>query len=450
MNIAQPDSFSATQSPTKTVMTVSQLNRSVRHLIETQLPTLWVEGEISNLAKPSSGHWYLTLKDKQAQVRCAMFRGSNNRVRFTPANGQQVLVRCRAGLYEARGEYQLVIEQMEEAGLGALQRQFEQLKQRLADEGLFASELKRPLSEAIRRVGVITSPSGAAIHDVLSVLARRDSRTEVLIYPTAVQGDTAPQAIIEAIQTANWHGAADVLIVGRGGGSLEDLWAFNNEALARAVRASQIPVISAVGHESDFTIADFVADLRAPTPSAAAELVSQECAELVSYIAALERALQTAIHRKLAACQLSTNHLRQRLRHPAQRLQQQAQRLDQLEQQLHRGQQRLLNRQQQTLEQLRRRLQRTDPALRLKALNQRLAEQRQRLQRSMQKRLKQQRIDLSNKLQLLDAVSPLKVLERGYAVVLIDGEAVTDSSRVAPGDELNIKLHSGEVKAKAI
>lgn len=450
MNTAQPDNFSAAQSPNKTVMTVSQLNRSVRHLIETQLPALWVEGEISNLAKPSSGHWYLTLKDKQAQVRCAMFRGSNNRVRFSPANGQQVLVRCRAGLYEARGEYQLVIEQMEEAGLGALQRQFEQLKQRLADEGLFASELKRPLPETIRRVGVITSSSGAAIHDVLSVLARRDSRTEVFIYPTAVQGDTAPQAIIEAIQTANWHGAADVLIVGRGGGSLEDLWAFNNEALARAMRASQIPVISAVGHESDFTIADFVADLRAPTPSAAAELVSQECAELVSYIAALERALQTAIQRKLAACQLSTNHLRQRLRHPAQRLQQQAQRLDQLEQQLQRGQQRLLSRHQQTLEQLRRRLQRNDPALRLKALNQRLVEQRQRLQRSMEKRLKQQRSDLSNKLQLLDAVSPLKVLERGYAVVLAHGEAVTDSSRVAPGDELSIKLHSGEVKAKAV
>jgi len=448
MNRAEPNTLTAAESPSKTVMTVSQLNRSVRHLIETQLPALWVEGEISNLAKPSSGHWYLTLKDKQAQVRCAMFRGANNRVRFAPANGQQVLVRCRAGLYEPRGEYQLVIEQMEEAGLGALQRQFEQLKQQLADEGLFASEHKRPLPETIRRVGVITSASGAAIHDVLSVLARRDSRTEVLIYPTAVQGEAAPQAIIAALETANWHGAADVLIVGRGGGSLEDLWAFNNEALARAVRASQIPVISAVGHESDFTIADFVADLRAATPSAAAELVSQDCSELVAYLGALQRSLESAVRRKLAAGQLAANHLRQRLRHPAQRLQQQAQRLDQLEQQLLRSQQRALHGHQQSLDQLHKRLRRVDPALRLTALNKRLAEQRQRLQRSVEARLKQQRIDLQSKLQLLDAVSPLKVLERGYAVVLSNGRAVTDNRSVAAGDELNIKLHSGELKAK--
>ncbi len=444
MNFA---STTVAPSPTTTVLTVSQLNRNVRHLLETQLPALWLEGEVSNFARPGSGHWYLTLKDSQAQVRCAMFRGANQRVGFTPSNGQQVLVRCRAGLYEPRGEYQLVIEQMQEAGHGALQRQFEQLKQRLADEGLFASEHKRDMPEPIRRVGVITSPSGAAIHDILSVLGRRDPRIEVLIYPTAVQGESAPAAIIQAIETANWHGAADVLIVGRGGGSLEDLWAFNSEPLARALYASAIPTISAVGHESDFTIADFVADLRAPTPSAAAELVSQDSAELVSYIAALQRTLSSAMRRQLTTATTAVSYLRQRLRHPAQRLQQQAQRLDQLEQQLQRSQHRALQQRQQQLLQLYKRLHRVDPALRLQSLQSRLAQQQQRLNRAIAQQLKQQRNSLQRQLQLLDAVSPLKVLERGYAVVLANGAAVVDSGDVGAGDKLTIKLHRGQIAA---
>jgi len=430
------------------VISVSQLNRSVRHLIETQLQPMWVEGEISNFAKPASGHWYLTLKDRNAQVRCAMFRGANSKVGFAPANGQQVVVRCRAGLYEGRGEFQLVIEQMEEAGRGALQRQFEQLKQQLADEGLFAAEHKRPLPDTIARVGVITSASGAAIHDILSVLARRDPRIEVLIYPTAVQGDTAPAAIIKAIETANWHADADVLIVGRGGGSLEDLWAFNSEPLARAIYASPIPVISAVGHESDFTIADFVADLRAPTPSAAAEQVSADSSELAGYVAALQRSLRLAIGRKINAQKVVATHLRQRLRHPAQRLEQQAQRLDQLEQQLLRSQRRSITQQRQRLEQLSQRLQRSDPALRLQTLRQRLGEQRQRLGRAVQQQLKQSRSELHRQQQLLDAVSPLKVLERGYAVVIGTNGAVRDSSAVQSGEALEVKLHRGTLNVR--
>ena len=255
--------------PERTVYSVSELNQTIRGLLESEFPLIWVEGEISNLAQPSSGHMYFSLKDESAQVRCAMFRGRNQFLRFTPENGQKVVIRARVSLYEARGEFQLIAEHMEDAGAGALQRAFEELKARLAAEGLFDESLKQDIPELPTRIGVITSPTGAAIRDVLSVLQRRFPAIPVLVYPVPVQGDGAAEKIVATLQLASKRKDCDVLLLVRGGGSLEDLWSFNEEIVARAIVASEIPVVCGVGHEVDFTIADFAADVRAPTPSAA-------------------------------------------------------------------------------------------------------------------------------------------------------------------------------------
>ena len=269
------------QNSTSNIFTVTQLNYSVRHLLEVELGQIWLTGEISNFSQPVSGHWYLTLKDENAQVRCAMFKMKNLRVNFRPQNGMQVLVRASVSLYEPRGDYQLIIESMQMAGDGLLQQQFEGLKMKLAAQGLFAQEHKKPIPKFVKRVGIITSPSGAALQDILHILNRRDPSLQVVIYPTLVQGKEATQDIIDTIRLANQRKECDVLIVGRGGGSLEDLWCFNEEMVAYAIYQSELPIISAVGHETDVTIADFVADLRAPTPSAAAELVSRDQQEIV-------------------------------------------------------------------------------------------------------------------------------------------------------------------------
>ena len=258
------------------IFTVSDLNREARELLEGHFPLVWVEGEISNLARPSSGHIYFSLKDEAAQVRCAMFKMRNRLLNFQPENGQQVLARARISLYEARGDFQLIIEHMEETGDGALRRQFELLKHKLFEEGLFDESHKRELPSLPTRLGVITSPSGAAIRDILSVLKRRFPGIPILIYPVPVQGNEAPPAIIDAIKTAGIRKDCDLLILARGGGSLEDLWAFNDESVARAIYHCPIPVVTGIGHEIDFTIADFVADFRAPTPSAAAEYISPD------------------------------------------------------------------------------------------------------------------------------------------------------------------------------
>lgn len=263
------------------ILTVTQLNYSVRHLLESELSQIWLTGEISNFSQPVSGHWYLTLKDDKAQVRAAMFKMKNARVAFRPQNGMQVLVRASVTLYEPRGDYQLIIESMQPAGEGLLQQQFEQLKTKLAAQGLFAQEHKKTIPPFAKKVGIITSSSGAALQDILNILRRRDPSLSVVIYPTLVQGKEATQDIVNTIELANKRKECDVLIVGRGGGSLEDLWCFNEEIVAYAIYHSTIPIISAVGHETDVTIADFVADLRAPTPSAAAELVSRDQRELL-------------------------------------------------------------------------------------------------------------------------------------------------------------------------
>ncbi len=331
-----PERGATPARPERDVYTVSRLNKEVRLLLESGLPLLWLEAELSNFAAPASGHWYFSLKDSQAQVRCAMWRQRNTQVRFRPKDGMAVLVRARVGLYEPRGEYQLIVEHLEEAGEGALKREFEKLKAKLAAEGLFAAERKRPLPAVPRRIGVVTSPTGAAIHDILRVLRARFPVAAVLLYPTAVQGAAAVPEIVRAIETASRRNECDVLIVARGGGSLEDLWCFNDERVARALAACRIPSVSGVGHEVDVTIADFVADVRAPTPSAAALVATPDKSTWLESLALMATRFGGAMGRYLRAHGVGLGALAQRLQisHPGVKLAQHAQRLDDLEQRL--------------------------------------------------------------------------------------------------------------------
>ncbi|MGB2155181.1 MAG: exodeoxyribonuclease VII large subunit [Porticoccaceae bacterium] len=428
------------------ILSVSQLNRSVRHLLETQLPMLWVEGEISNFARPASGHWYLTLKDDQAQVRCAMFRNANQRVNFQPANGTQVLVRCRAGLYEGRGEYQLVVEHMEEAGFGALQRKFEQLKQQLTHEGLFDNQHKQPMPESLSHIGVITSATGAAIKDILSVLNRRFPAIQVTVFPTAVQGEQAAGQIVDALTLANQHGQCDALIVGRGGGSLEDLWSFNEESVARAIFASDIPVVSAVGHEVDFTIADFVADLRAPTPSAAAELLSPDGEEMLNQFEGLELLLAEATIRKIRQLEQRTDYLQKRLQHPGRKLQEQSQHLDHLDIRLRRAMAGKLQQQRLQGQSLQDRLLRQSPSDAIALRKQAVATSVKQMIRAVNQQLETKQNQTAQAMHLLDTVSPLKTLGRGYSIIRDKQNAVVRSvTEVQAGDQLKGQLVDGEL-----
>ncbi|MDE0748124.1 MAG: exodeoxyribonuclease VII large subunit [Porticoccaceae bacterium] len=428
------------------IFSVSELNRSVRQLLEMNLPLLWVEGEISNFARPGSGHWYLTLKDEQAQVRCAMFRNTNQRVRFTPANGTQVLVRCRAGLYEGRGEYQLIIEHMEEAGFGALQRRFDQLKTQLDSEGLFDKRHKKPMPSSVTQVGVITSATGAVIKDILSVLQRRFPAIKVNIFPTTVQGDLAAGQIVEAIEMANQHGHCDALIVGRGGGSLEDLWPFNEEKVARAIFNSHIPVISAVGHEVDFTIADLVADLRAPTPSAAAELISPDGNEILNQFFALEALLIEAEARKINELRQQVAHLQKRLQHPGRKLQEQAQHLDHLDIRLGRAMKNKLQEQRYRSQSLRDNLLRHNPGQAIQRQKLVLINTIKALSKTVGQQVNEKRIKTAQAMHLLDTVSPLKTLARGYSVIRNnEGAVIKTIDDVRHGDKLKGQVTDGEI-----
>lgn len=428
------------------IYSVSQLNRSVRQLLETQLPLLWVEGEISNFARPASGHWYLSLKDDQAQVRCAMFRNANQRVNFQPTNGTQILVRCRAGLYEGRGEYQLIIEHMEEAGTGALQRKFEQLKQQLANEGLFDNQHKQPMPTAVSHIGVITSATGAAIKDILSVLDRRFPAIKVSIFPTAVQGEQAAGQIVDALAMANQQSQCDALIVGRGGGSLEDLWPFNEESVARAIFNSKIPIVSAVGHEVDFTIADFVADLRAPTPSAAAELLSPDGQDLLDQFMGFEILLSEALIRKIRQLEQRADFLQKRLQHPGRKLQQQAQHMTQLRIRLQRAIAAQLQQQRAQMDQLQNKLLGQSPEQTIIHGQQRITQSVKQLMRSMQQQLANKQTKTDQAMHLLDTVSPLSTLGRGYAIIRDQHNAVIKTVKeVKSGDQLISQLADGEI-----
>ena len=438
-----------TSSTDRDVLSVSQLNRKAKQLLETHLPLLWVEGELSNVSQPSSGHWYFTLKDEQAQVRCAMFRNRNMLVRFAPRQGQQVLIRARVSLYEGRGDYQLIVEHMEEAGFGALQRAFEALKLKLANEGLFDDAYKQPLPSLPKHIAVITSPTGAAIRDVLSVLNRRFPAIPVTVIPVAVQGKEAAPQIVRAIDLANRAGLFDVVILARGGGSLEDLWPFNEESVARAIHASELPIVSAVGHEVDFTIADFVADLRAPTPSAAAELLVPDAEDWLETFAGYEILLEEAIERKLQSFKQRLEWLRTRLRHPGERLQQQAQRLDGLELRLVRAVDHQLLRCHTRLNTLVLRQKPLQPRLRINQLNQQVSQHHATLVKNMQRHLRAQQQRLAEAARLLQTVSPLNTLQRGYAIATDSHhKVITNSSQVAPGDSINARLAEGELQCR--
>jgi exodeoxyribonuclease VII large subunit len=436
--------------PAREVFTISRLNREARALLERGLGSVWLEGEISNLSRPGSGHWYFSLKDAAAQVRCAMFRQRNLLVRFPVKDGAQVLARGRVSLYEARGEFQVVIEHLEEAGEGILRRRFEALKQKLNAEGLFDTRHKQPLPPLPRRIGVVTSPSGAAIRDILHVLRRRFPAIPVLVYPVAVQGEAAPREIEQALRLADQRRDCDVLILTRGGGSLEDLWAFNDEGVARAIFACRIPIVSGVGHEVDFTIADFVADERAPTPSAAAERVVPDRAEWLRSLAATDQRIVRALRRRLGDQRNALQVREQRLAraHPGVVLRQHAQRLDELEGRLRLAGRRRLERASQRHAAASALLMRASPALRLTALRLRLDTARHNLSRALAARHVDRRQRLELAARALNAVSPLATLDRGYAIVLdAGGRALQDAAKLRPGDRVTARLARGRFTA---
>ena len=429
------------------IYTVSGLTRDVRDILENNFPLIWIEGEISNLAQPSSGHIYFSLKDESSQVRCAMFRMRKRLLNFSPENGTQVLVRARVSLYEARGEFQLIIEHMEEAGDGALRRAFEQLKKQLEKEGLFDPDHKLPLPALPDCIGVITSPTGAAIRDILSILDRRFPSIPVKIYPVAVQGKSAADDIANMVRFAVNQKQCDVLILARGGGSLEDLWAFNEEPVARAIYDSDIPIVSAVGHETDFTIADFVADQRAPTPSAAAELVSPDRAEWIQGLVNTEQQLHKILRNILNQKQQTLFHLRKRLQHPGRRLQMQSQRIDELEQRLHHAQHIHIRHLRARLITLCARLNQHTPVHKLNYYKTQSDNLTHRLNTSMKQQIQIKQQQLANTSRALDAISPLATLGRGYSIVRKWPEEtlIQSSGDVSPGDKIEARLKNGRI-----
>ncbi|WP_445397994.1 exodeoxyribonuclease VII large subunit [Zobellella sp. An-6] len=434
------------------IYTVSRLNRQARLLLEGEMGAVWLTGEISNLSMPGSGHWYFSLKDSQSQLRCAMFRGNNRSVAFRPREGDQVLIFGKVTLYEPRGDYQLVAQTMAPAGEGLLKQQFEALKQRLGAEGLFDAGRKRPLPAHPARIGVISSATGAALHDILTVLARRAPQLRVVLYPSQVQGEAAVPQLLSALAAANRRAETDLLILARGGGSLEDLWCFNDERLVRAIAASALPVVSAVGHEVDITLSDLVADLRAPTPSAAAELISHDGQAQAQQWLQWGQRLASAQRRYLQGQRQRLQQLELRLgrQHPERRLQQQAQGLDLLQLRLLRAWQRRLERAGQRLDALRLRLQHQHPERRLQAGRDRLLRLEQRLGALCRSRLEQDKHRLALAASRLEAMSPLATLSRGYSITLSRGQVVTDASRLAPGDELRTRLARGEVLSRVL
>ena len=413
----------------RNILSPSQLAAIARDLLEGSFPMVWVEGELGGVSRPSSGHLYFNLKDAKAQLRCAMFRTRAQYLRFAPRDGVQVLLRGRLTVYEARGEMQLVVDHMEEAGEGALRRAFEELKARLAAEGLFDSARKRGFPKFVRRLGVVTSPSGAAIRDVLHVLKRRFPLLDVEIVPSPVQGAAAVASLVQALRWAGDSGRYDALLLTRGGGSLEDLWCFNDEALVRAIVASKVPVMSAVGHEIDTTLADFAADVRAPTPSAAAELLVPDRVELVAALRRQRSRLDEAMRRRLdvrAQCG-DRAWLRLQALRPHARLERGAARLQDLSHRL-----RLLH-----------------PQATLQLLNERLARDTQALRRGYSERFEQRHLRLLGLVRALDAVSPLATLQRGFAILRDDdGSVVRSVAQTRPDQRLSAKLVDGDISLR--
>ena len=486
------------QNSSSNIFTVTQLNYSVRHLLEVELGQVWLTGEISNFSQPVSGHWYLTLKDENAQVRCAMFKMKNLRVNFRPQNGMQVLVRASVSLYEPRGDYQLIIESMQMAGDGLLQQQFDGLKMKLAAQGLFAQEHKKPIPKFVKRVGIITSPSGAALQDILHILNRRDPSLQIVIYPTLVQGKEATQDIIDTIRLANQRKECDVLIVGRGGGSLEDLWCFNEEMVAYAIYQSELPIISAVGHETDVTIADFVADLRTPTPSAAAELVSRDQQEIVRQLQhhlnmvnlAFDRLwaeklsrfqhLNFRLNAQSPAKQLELLHfkltqifdrlqgrleqslklkeqkiaqlfLRVQAKHPSRQLEMQKLHLTQQETRLCKQIEQLFNAKRQKFYFAKQRLDNSTLPHNISLQNQNLQQLSHRLTYLIEKQFTKQQQGFHALCTKLDGLSPLKILGRGYSITQNDQQhVITNTKQITKGDRITTQLVNGQILSEVI
>ncbi|MAF84460.1 MAG: exodeoxyribonuclease VII large subunit [Gammaproteobacteria bacterium] len=432
------------------IYTVSELNREAKLALEDGLRTRWIAGEISNLARPGSGHLYFSLKDADAQVRCAMFRGANQSLRFIPQDGLQVILRARVTIYEARGSYQLIVEHMEPAGEGLLRRQFEELKAKLAVEGLFDTDRKLTLPTLPRRIGIITSPTGAAVRDILHILARRFPAVPVIIYPVQVQGEQAKHDIAQALETAAQRNECDVLIVGRGGGSLEDLWAFNEEMVARSVSACPIPIISAVGHEVDFTITDLVADLRAPTPSGAAELVVPDRQAWLDNITALRiRAVRSIEHeagrRREQIFQLDGRLQR---RNPTLLLEQFAQRLDELTGRIGRALHQRIRMDRLRLHNAVARIRAGNPQLLIREREQILTKNGLRLTNAIRMRIEAERNRLAVLAAELQAVSPLGTLKRGYAIVEDQqGQLIHHTTQLKAQEEITGRLVDGKFTA---
>jgi exodeoxyribonuclease VII large subunit len=438
------------QSDTTNIWTVSALNFEVKTLLSRGLGTLWIEGEISNFARPASGHWYFTLKDDKAQCRAAMFRGRNSRVGFQPVNGQKVLLRAQVTLYEARGEYQLVVDHLEDAGVGELMRRYEQLKAQLSQEGLFDNANKLPLPTHPRKIALITSATGAAIRDVLSVIERRAPHIPVVVFPTPVQGETAALEIRKALQRVIDYGECDVVLLVRGGGSLEDLWSFNDEGLARDIVACPIPMVTGVGHEVDFTIADFVADLRAPTPSVAAESITPDINELMQGIDDRVARLLGQIEWRLGTARERMGYLHKALaqQHPTRQFAQLRLRLQQATSALLRQQRAGLVEQRHRLRLCESTLAQLNPGVKITRLRERLARLLENHQAAMRRQLLLARHQLSLHSRSLDTLSPLKTLARGFATVSKGDKLVTSVAQLAPGDDVSIRLADGEADAR--
>lgn len=433
-----------TKSNHRDIYTVSRLNREVRTILETAFPLLWIEAELSNFARPASGHWYFSLKDEAAQVKCAMFRNRNQLVKVLPTNGKQVLVRARIGLYEPRGDYQLIIEHMEEAGDGALRRQFDLLKNKLADEGLFDSAHKKEIPKIATRVGIITSPSGAAIHDILTTLERRFPMQKTIIYPTPVQGKGACKNIAAAIKKANARKETDVLILARGGGSLEDLWEFNEEVVARAIHSSEIPIVAGIGHEVDFTIADFVADQRAATPTAAAELISPDRYQQLQKISAIESRLVNLLQTNLQQKQQQVDWLSKRIRHPKERLKELKNKINHLNQRNIRSIEYSLKQSLSKIELLNAKIQQHEPTQRIQQLKLSYHNINQRFHRALDQNLLNRKQKLQHLAHTLDALSPLHTLKRGYSIVKDENNTViSQSKKLVQGQQVKTELNQG-------
>jgi exodeoxyribonuclease VII large subunit len=431
-------------------LSVTQLVRMVSDTLEANLAEFWVEGEVSNARIPSSGHLYFTLKDERSAISVVMFRGALARLRFKLEDGMAIVVRGRVNVFEVRGALQVIAAEVEPRGVGALQVAFEQLKRRLEAEGLFAAERKRPLPFLPRTVGVVTARGGAGLRDILRVMLDRFPNLQVIVRPAKVQGDGAAREIADAIQDLNRDGRAQVMIVGRGGGSLEDLWAFNEEAVARAIFHSKIPIVSAVGHEIDYTIADFVADLRAPTPTAAATMVVPSRAELVERIESGAAALVAGVRRELSAWRESVDDLSTRLRHPGLAIRRARDEIAGLVRDLDGAIAGRIAESRRDLRELTIRLR--PPAAMLRELRTHAARLTLALAHAMGERVGVRRAAMGELAARLDSLSPLRVLERGYAVVinLRDGRAVVDSAAVETGDELDIRLARGRLRARTI